>query len=146
MSKTGGGPGTNQYSVKGKSIKARPKLVPPSMEELSSHELYILAQNSHFREAYARRGDYSPRMFCKLAKDPSVNVRRGVAKNLSCSSEALMILAQDPDIMVRRAIARHPNLLPATVAQLATDTDFLVSMAARSHQNLPDHLHIITNI
>ncbi|MGF1609957.1 MAG: DUF2336 domain-containing protein [Kiloniellales bacterium] len=89
---------------------------PAPEPALSYEESKRLAQHRDpaVRASLAGRADVRPEILCFLAGDPSPDVRRQIANNLSTPAQANLVLARDSDEMVRSDLA-------SKVARLTSD-------------------------
>ena len=92
------------------------------------------------RQALARRTDTDPAALRRLAGDPTVEVRLGVAHHSATPADALQQLV-DTTVHVKIAgrVARNANTAPATLTQLAEHWP-AVHHAIALHENSPTKL------
>jgi len=127
-----GGRGTNQYAIKGVSIRARstttgsPDLVQPPPPEPTPAEI-------------ARRIDTSTQTLEMLERSsPSEETLYAILDHPACPESILIKYASSPDISIRYRIAAHESTPPIVLHHLyETDTEPLVRMYLARNPNTP---------
>ena len=124
MGKTGGGPGTNQYKIRGQSGLSRVVLPAFAPEDVSPERRRIMGKqlglppeflirmsydsDSEVREAVAGNPETDSATFQRLARDKVADVREAVAGNVACPPDVLRFLSSDPASKVAWTVAKNP--------------------------------------
>lgn len=157
MSKTGGGPGSNQYGPRGDPLKrhkiniSKPQITldqqPHRCGEVWggacqawvhgpswSHGKHPDVQS---REDAATYESTPAAILDRLAEDEHDSVRRRVAWNRNTSPDTLAKLIRDHQLETRLGVARRTDAHPDTLAALGSDMNVTVRYALTKNPNTP---------
>lgn len=159
-SKTGGGPGTNQYKVRGRT-KARPPtgpgtdLMPPTNPgqhkcgELwgGDCEIRVCAPKwvhdghpvTQKAAAYAATSRHTPPevLVHLLRTHSTLEVWKLVGRNPALPKEEILKLAEDRSWVLRQSVAMNPGTPPEILARLAENVDWEMQSALARNPNVP---------
>ena len=100
------------------------RAAPRALIAVSAH-----SSNQFIRSQAARAAGVGRAVLVRLASDPDRDVRRAVAANDTCPSDALRCLASDRYMRVRVDVARHRGCPPGTLDVLENDNTQEVRVA-----------------
>ena len=144
-SKTGGGPGSNQYRVRG-TAKQRQN-APQMSTGMTSPQAALRGLDIGQRSILARDPSTPPEILTLLAQDKDIHVRHEVARNSSAPPELLAQLAQDENMWVRWRVVKNLKCPPEILLQLIEDSVKGVQAGAietiMERSDIPDHIRAI---
>ncbi len=163
MGKTGGGPGTNQYQVRGRTKRAPAAPTGTLIDQVSAaplrrpcgevwnskcKKLVTGPDWSHGnhptvrrQQAVAQDPSTDPELLAVLSRSTSTSVRARVARNTSADSATQERLSRDDNAWIQMEIADNPMADPQVLERLSqSEFDPVRNAVASNHRTNPGTL------